>query len=229
MASKAGKLLNQAQIDQVNQSVADARAVCSAQIVPVVVSNSGRYERAEDMVGLWAAALGLALTLALLSRLPVAGATARNGEIWRMGLIPTITAVVGGFVVGAIIATQIGWLRRLFVPKGQMLQSVRNRGRQVFYEFRLADMKGSERLVLILVSLYEKAAVVLVSEDVQARLSPALLDEISRPLGQQVAAGGAAAGLCAAVIKTAQLLAGVYPPQPLSAVQPSPQPVAILE
>ena len=46
---------------QVAAAVAAAESQTSAEIVPVIAAASGRYDRAEDLVGLWTAVALMAL------------------------------------------------------------------------------------------------------------------------------------------------------------------------
>jgi uncharacterized membrane protein len=52
---RATKLFNEEQAGRINEAIAQAESRTSAEIVPVVITASGRYDRPEDMVGLWLA------------------------------------------------------------------------------------------------------------------------------------------------------------------------------
>ena len=49
---RASELFNDEQRATIDQAVADAESKTSAEIVPVVATASGRYDRAEDIVGM---------------------------------------------------------------------------------------------------------------------------------------------------------------------------------
>ena len=55
---KATRLITDADRQRINAAIADAELHTSAEIVPVVASASGRYDRAEDIAGLWLGGVG---------------------------------------------------------------------------------------------------------------------------------------------------------------------------
>ena len=108
---------------QVTRAVADAELRTGAEIVPVIARASGRYDRPEDIVGLWTALVALAVAWYLLPT----GQNERNAwgglaPAWH--LIGLLAAVVVGFIVGAVVGSRLGWLRRLFTPQQQMTDGV---------------------------------------------------------------------------------------------------------
>ena len=60
--ANASEFLTQDELKSVEQAVADAEHKTSVEIVPVIASVSGRYDRAEDLAGLW---LGTVLMVAV--------------------------------------------------------------------------------------------------------------------------------------------------------------------
>ena len=78
-----------------NQAVRDAEAATSAEIVPVVARCSGRYDRPEDIVGLWFAALAMIIvwTVYPLPRAE-AGSWDATAPVWQL------VALLAGALVG---------------------------------------------------------------------------------------------------------------------------------
>ncbi|HUY34534.1 MAG TPA: hypothetical protein VMV69_17445, partial [Pirellulales bacterium] len=117
---RAATLFTDEDRQRIARTVADAESRTSAEIVPVVAGDSGRYDRSEDVVGLW---MGLALMAVMWYALP--GGRSEPGS-WDPGswdavpagieLAALIGAMLVGFVVGAIVGSRVGWLRRLFTP-----------------------------------------------------------------------------------------------------------------
>ncbi len=64
---RASTLFSEQQKQQIAQAVAQAESATSAEIIPAVASASGRYDRGEDLVGLW---LGLAAMIVVWTVLP---------------------------------------------------------------------------------------------------------------------------------------------------------------
>ena len=58
----ASSLFTDSDRERVNNSVRAAEARTSAEIVPVVATASGRYDRAEDLIGLWLGVLFMVVT-----------------------------------------------------------------------------------------------------------------------------------------------------------------------
>jgi uncharacterized membrane protein len=60
---RATDLFDQQQRKQVAQAVVEAEANTSCEIVPVVATVSGRYDRPEDIIGLWLAVIAAVSTV----------------------------------------------------------------------------------------------------------------------------------------------------------------------
>ena len=65
---RASKLFNDAQRKQIDEAVAQAESGTSAEIVPVVASASGRYDRPEDIAGLWVGVIAMIFAYIFLPR-----------------------------------------------------------------------------------------------------------------------------------------------------------------
>ena len=59
IVARASEIFVDADRERVNQAVREAESATSAEILPVVARSSGRYDRPEDIVGLWFAALAM--------------------------------------------------------------------------------------------------------------------------------------------------------------------------
>ena len=59
----ASSLFNDQARERVNQAIAQAESKTSAEVVPVVATASGRYDRPEDIVGLWLGIIALQAVL----------------------------------------------------------------------------------------------------------------------------------------------------------------------
>jgi len=143
---------------QVRLAVEQAESKTSAEIVPVVATASGRYDRPEDIVGLWLAVIA-AIAVWLFVPAAEAGGGWGGWTVWAQ-LVVLAVAIVAAFVAGSLIASRVGWLRRLFTPRKHMQDEVRARARSVFFDNRVHHTAGATG-VLIYVSLYERLAVVL--------------------------------------------------------------------
>ncbi|MDY6912931.1 MAG: hypothetical protein SVT52_00500 [Planctomycetota bacterium] len=203
---KPDKLLTEADVQQVNEVASYARARSNVDIIPVVTGSSGKYDRAEDMVGLWAAALGLALLWLLFSRVvgrETVGQTGTNG----IGLIPILAIVIIGFLGGTLLATQIGWLRRLFIPTHQLDKASEAHARYVFYDCFSHRHQEQAHLCVIHLSLYERRVAIVADKHLQEKLTDADLESIRRPILEGLSKQNLRDGLCDAVRRAEELLA----------------------
>jgi putative membrane protein len=211
---RASHLLSESQVDLVNQTLCDARKRTSATILPVVARSTGRYDRAEDLVGLWAAALGLALTWAVFSGAPVGNEWAATLGTGRMGLLPILGVLVGGFLCGLFLASRIGWLQRLFVPRRQMVERANARAGQVLLEYsqRLPE-QDRNRVLLIYVTAYERIVALAAGDAMDGRLTDADLESIRGLVAQQLPSHKLDQGLRNGIARATELLAGHFPPE----------------
>ena len=198
---------------RIDAAVAVAEVETSAEIVPVVATASGRYDRAEDVAGLYLGLALMALTFFLLpDTRPEPGAWDWT-PAWVAALL-LVASVVTGFVVGAAVASRAAWLRRLFTPDVEMRQEVQRSAREAFFDRRVHHT-ASGGGVLIYVSLYERTAAVLADEAVLDKLGPdALVDLCDLLTGKLRDGADLTTALCDTIAATGDRLAGVLPDAP---------------
>ncbi|MBE7491836.1 MAG: hypothetical protein HS108_08820 [Planctomycetes bacterium] len=205
---RAHQVFGLAERKRIAEAVAAAEAKTSAEIVPVVATQSGRYDRAEDAFGLM---LGLALYvaawLAFQGPREVAWGTGYTIDWWHALLI-----VPAGFALGVGLASRVGWLTMLFTPAAETAAEVQRAARQAFFDQRVHHTAGSSGL-LIYVSLLEHRAVVLADEEVTARLGQAALDEICATLTGALRKQPVPEALAAAIAQAGEKLGAVLPRQ----------------
>lgn len=205
----ASRLFNDEQRQRINQAVAEAESKTSAEIVPVVATASGRYDRPEDIVGLWLGVVGLIAAWWVLPA-PAAESGSWGGLPAWARLACFAAAVVAGFVVGAVVAGRVGWLRRLFTPRAQMREEVEASARQGFFDSRVHRTAGATGL-LAYVSLYERMAVIIADQAIVDGLGQPALDELCRQLTEGLRTAGPTEALCEAIRAAGDRLAGVLP------------------
>jgi putative membrane protein len=208
---RAKHQFNGEQRQRVNEAVTRAESQTAAEIVPVVAGASGRYDRAEDIFGLWLALLGVALVFVFVSVDHEPGSWAGRTAMEKLGVM--LGVAVAAFVLGAVVAGRAWSIRRLFTPKKQMRDETAARARQVFYDASLSHTAGGTG-VLIFVSLYERRAVILADRTILEKLGQPALDEACAALVKSLAAGDTTAALVAAIDALAPKLAAALPVQP---------------
>lgn len=196
---------------RVNEAIKAAEAMTSVEIVPVVATASGRYDRAEDIAGLWS---GAAMLILVWFTCPVFSQTTESGD-WgqtsaavRIAIL--LATLVGGFIIGAVVASRLGWMRRLFTPAEQMAEEVAARARTIFFDQRVHHTTGASGL-LIYVSLYEHVATILADRQVLDKLGQAAIDGLCRQLTAQLHEGTLTNAIVSTITEAGNQLGAAMP------------------
>jgi len=165
----AHRILGANDREQVRQAIARAEAGTRSEMVCALATESGHYDRADSVFGLFVAIVFLIGVQWLHD-----SALVTSGQWGGEGLHVAWQAlsVVVGFVLGSLLCQHVHPLRRLLVSERQM---GRNAERAAAHVFMLADVAGTRERVglLIYVSLFEHRIVILADE----RAREALGDE----------------------------------------------------
>lgn len=207
----ASKLFNESDRRRINECVQAAEALTSVEIVPVLATSSGRYDRAEGMIGLWA---GICLA-GCVSMIWPADATFPESGTWAptaawLHPLRLVVAMVVGFVAGALAGSRIGWLRRLFTPVCQMVDEVNQAARSVFFDQRIHHTKSGGGL-LIYISLYERMAVVLADHQVVKTLGQIAVDELCHSLTLGLRTMNVTDAICSSIDAAGEQLKVILP------------------
>lgn len=194
---------------RINNAVVAAEARAALEVIPVIARESGRYDRAEDVVGLWFGVLALAVAWSFLPRLPEEPGSWGGMPAWvELGIL--ILAVVFGFIFGAALGVRVDWLRSLFTPAEQKRQEMLARARQVFFDNRVHHTSRSTGL-LIYISLLERMATILADQSVLEKLGQKTLDELCERLTSRLHTGGPVDALCDTIQLAGDKAAPVLP------------------
>jgi len=209
----ADKLLTEAQKHRIDDAVAAAGERTSARIIPVVVTACDQYERADELVGWWAAALGLALTGILVIH-PVVPAAVRgsSAELARnLGI--ALAVIAAGAVIGGLLAGRIARLRRLFVTRRAMREAVERRARHILADCRLRSDSGDagRPIVVILAGLYEGFVAVVADAPASAQLTSAAVESVRSAVLEGIASGRPCRGICQAIAIVAEAVGPACP------------------
>lgn len=178
---KESQLFNEEQRKLVQQAVIEAEKETSCEIVPVVATASGRYDRAEDIIGLWLSILVVITLWLLLPRQSGNSGSWDSSMPQILELLAVVTGIVVAFMAGAVAGSRIGWLRRLFTTRNQMKEEVTAKAREVFFDNRVHHTAGGSGL-LIYVSLFERTAMVLGDQNILDKLGQSFLDDLCKQL-----------------------------------------------
>ena len=160
----------------INRAIAAAESKTAAEIVPVVAESSGRYDRAEDLCGLWLGSTCLvAVWILLPTPLREPGSWGGPSLMWYP--FSLVGAVVIGFLLGVLISNRLTSLRRLFTPRREQEQEVANRARQIFFDQRVHHTQAQGG-ILLYVSLFEHRAAIMADQFVLEALTQPTIDTL---------------------------------------------------
>jgi putative membrane protein len=198
---RASQAFTDAQRLQVNEAVRGAEGRTSAEIVPVVATESGRYDRPEDIAGLWLSVVGVVVAWWLL---PGGWLVA-----WR-GLAIVVGAVLGGFVIGSAGTANVAGLRRLFTTHAEMAGEVAARTSEMFAARHVHATRAATGLI-VYVSLFERMARVQGDSTVLEKVGQDALDALAAELMEKLRGGDVSAALCHVIDLAGRRLGEVLP------------------
>jgi putative membrane protein len=206
---QAGRSFTDLDHRRVTEAVAAAEARTAAEIVPAVARSSGRYDRAEDIVGLWFGLAALAVVyLVWPPHVPEHGSWETGSTLGHLAAL--LAAAVCGFIGGALLADRVLWLRRLFTPRRQMTEEVLARAQQTFFHRRIHRTAGQGG-ILIYVSLHEHMAAIIADETALAKLGQATIDQLCQELTARLRKEDVVTAICETISLAGERLAPVLP------------------
>jgi putative membrane protein len=189
--------------EQVSQRIAKLEQHTDAEVVCAVATESGRYDRAESLCGL---VVGL---VALISGNKIVGMGGWDAPAaLSVGLQATL--VVGGFVLGSVLASYCHSLRRLFLSQAEMTQEVKRSVHHVFSQQGVGATKHRGGL-LIYLSLFERRLEVRCDRAVMEKTSQSDLETIRDAVLQKVRKGDPLGGLIDGLDRSEAILARALP------------------
>jgi len=191
---RASKFLSTNEQERITHAVVEAESKTAAEILPVLASTSGRYDRAEDVAGIWLGIIAMGVTWVAMQ--PQGAETAQWGSTWARFELPLLVlAMIAGAMLGTLVATFSWTLRRLFTPKKHMTAEVEMRAGQVFYDRRVHHTQSAAG-VLVYISLFERTAAVLADEAALKALGQDGIDTLRDNLINGIKAGDLATAVC---------------------------------
>jgi len=216
----ASKFFTQDERKAITSAVAEAERRTSGEIIPVIATVSGRYDRAEDLFGVVVALLLLALSWIFFQDIRPFETNWSSGLALGLGLISVLVIAAWGFIVGTIVATYLPILRRPFLTKQEMRQEVERNSAAAFQRFRVHRTRANTG-VLIYVSLYERMVQVLGDDAINKRLNQSDWDAVRDLVIKGFRAHRPAEGLSRAILKCGEILSQYFPVPPSDVNQAS--------
>jgi putative membrane protein len=204
MKSLARKFLNDPERAQIEACVREVETTTSGEIVPMVVSASYHYPMA--------AMLG-----ALIVSLLVAGAATAVISIQRawegfglfdLWMFPAVFAVA--FLLLHELIKRVSGLKRLFVTSGEINEEVEEAALTSFYRHRLNNTRDKTG-ILIFISVFERRALVLADEGINAQVDTGTWKDIVDVVVQGIRQKRQAEAICEAVRRCGRIVQDKFP------------------
>jgi putative membrane protein len=193
----ARRFLSAEQLRRVEESVAEAERLTSAEIVCAVATESGRYDRAEGLCGLLVALGGLAAVHGL------AGGAAP--------LASQAAAVALGYLAGNVLASTLRPLRMLLTTARERESEVRRAAWNV-HGLRGVSTTRAASGILVYVSLSEQRVLVIGDHAVCRAVTAGGLEQLRELAESRLREGKRAEVFIDTIHAAAQMLSGPMPP-----------------
>ncbi|MEW5740568.1 MAG: hypothetical protein AB1938_16690 [Myxococcota bacterium] len=191
---------------RVEDAIAHLEQKTSAEVVCVVATESGRYDRAESTVGLALGLAGLAIADSAWAAMGPPGSWA--------GPVPLLVQALGvvvGFVAGVLLASYVHPLRSVLVSRREQDEEVQRAAAAAFTASRAGATAGRTG-VLIYVSLFEHRVVVLLDSGVKAVVDEGFAQQLVTRAVEGLKAGKRAEVLVELVTQVGETLGAKLPP-----------------
>ncbi len=207
---KATRQFNSQEIKAIEAAIGEVERATSAEVVPVVASSSGRYDRAEDVFAFFFALLALFATWNSIQRFTSFGEAWGEPSLLNSSFPIVILVLVIAFAIGIALASRLTFLRLPFITQREMAEEVESQARETFQRLKIRNTANSTG-ILIYISLYEHRVQVVGDDSINEKLSPSDWEEIRDMVISGFKQGNAAEGLCSGIRRAGELLAHHFP------------------
>lgn len=192
---RAEKFFTTEEQKRIQQAVVAAEKKTSGEIVPMIVSASGRYAEVE-LFGL-GSGLALGTLAAFLWHDPW-------GSVQVYLLWPMVGAALG------LVASSIPTLKRRLISKDRIADAVQGRSLAAFTAHGLHHTRAQTG-ILILASLLEHRVVVLADRGINEKVTGGTWDEIVAMITAGLKTGNGCDAFCKAIGRCGEILAQHFP------------------
>jgi putative membrane protein len=207
---KVSHLFSKDDRKRIADAIQKAEQKTSAEIVTVVATASGRYDRAEDIVGFLSAMLAVTAGWLVCPEF-------HSELVWETGpsisgLIPVLLTMVAGFVAGSTLSSWLPALRLPFIPKKELEEEVQRTAQAAFMSSRIRKTAGGTG-ILLFVSFYEHRVVVLPDDAILEKLPGQDWGKLCAAIASGIKANQPTEALEKAVASCGEILGEVLPRQ----------------
>jgi len=167
-STKASTLFSQEDRDAIKKTIVSAEKNTSGEIIPVIASSSGRYDRAEDIVGLLFSLVCVAIAWTLFNN----NTPVDDWGSFNFGLTVILLTIFLSFIIGVLLTHLFPILRLPFITKNELEEEVDRAAAAAFQHNRLRNTEDSTG-ILIYISLYEHQVRVIGDDGISAKLAHA--------------------------------------------------------
>jgi putative membrane protein len=201
-------LLSEAELAEINQAVLEAERKTAGEIVPVLATAAGSYERGLFYAGLMFALLAT-LSVVAFYFLPLSFLA---HDPWSVPLYVLLPCQVAGLLAGYHWARRSPGLHRAFIPHAVLQRRVNQAARRAFLEHRLADTRHATG-VMIYAALFERIVVVLADKSINEKHDQATWDALRDLLLDGFRRRRPAEGYARAIAECGRILQADFPIQ----------------
>ena len=204
----AREFLSESDKVAVREAIAAAEECTGADVVCAVATESGRYDRAESVVGLVFAItlMSVVHALGLGNPPPESGSWGAGGA--ALGWLAAATVV--GFILGSVLASHCHGLRRLLAGSAEMDEETAHAAAHVFGLAKVGDT-CTRAGVLVYVSVFERRVVVLADTAAARVLGAEGIARLRDTAVARLRAGRRAETFIDTIVDAARALAGPLP------------------
>lgn len=207
---KAIELFSSDEIHAIEAAITEAEKKTTAEIVPVVVNVSGRYDRAEDLFAFLLSLLAMCLLWVLFQGTGAAGDTWGSATQLHYGLPAILATLITTFLGGVVLAARIPCLRRPLISRREMREEVERGARETFQRLNLRRTENATG-ILIYASLYERMVHVVGDDTITAKLTQTDWNDICQKIVEGFKSGYPEQGLRNGIERSGELLANHFP------------------
>lgn len=211
---KASQLLTNEEKEKILEAIAESEKNTTGEIVPVIASSSGRYDRSEDIVGVFSSIFLVSVVWFLVQGIS-SNPSHWDGLSLNLGLGWIILFMFIGFLLGSTIATYFPILKLPFVLNSEINDEIQQRVSESFYRFGVRRTSGATG-ILIYISLLEKKVVIQGDTAISEKLQQEDWDHICQTIIQGMKNNQPAVGIRAGILQCGDLLKQYFPADPSS-------------
>lgn len=202
---KASQLFTEQERKLIEDAVTEAESKTSGEIVPVIATQSGRYDRAEDLFGFFLALIIFGTVWYFFQGESSASGNWEQGVNLTLNLPISLGILAGSFFLGIILASWLPILRAPFISKKEMQEEVEKAAAEAFQKFRLRRTRDATG-VLIYISIYERTVRVMGDDTIAQKLDQNDWNDVCLTVLQGFKEKRVVEGLREAILKCGVLL-----------------------